>query len=45
MTDAMEITMFKLVPGHSVDDFIATNDDINAWLKLQPGFRSQTITV
>jgi len=45
MTEAMEITTFKLVPGHSINDFIATNDDIDAWLKPQPGFRSQTTTV
>lgn len=37
MTEAMEITTFKLVKGSSGDDFIAANADIDAWLKRQPG--------
>jgi hypothetical protein len=43
MTEAMEITTFKLVKGRSGDDFIAANADIDAWLKRQPGFRSRRI--
>lgn len=45
MTEAIEITTFKLVKGHSSDDFIAANADIDVWLKRQPGFRSRRIAV
>jgi hypothetical protein len=44
MTEAVEITTFRLAPGRSVDEFIVANTDINAWLKRQPGFRSRRIT-
>jgi hypothetical protein len=45
MTEAIEITTFKLVKGYSPDDFIAVNANIDAWLKRQPGFRSRRITL
>jgi hypothetical protein len=41
--EAIEITTFKLVKGCSGDDFIAANDDIDEWLRRQPGFRSRRI--
>ena len=37
MSEALEITPFKLVKGRSGDDFIAANVDVDAWLKRQPG--------
>jgi hypothetical protein len=45
MTEAIKITTFKLAKGHSSDDFIAANADIDVWLKRQPGFRSRRIAV
>jgi hypothetical protein len=45
MTEAMEITTFKLVKKYSGDDFIAANIDIDEWLTRQPGFRSRRIVV
>lgn len=38
MTQAVEITTFRLAPHVTVSDFIAANTDVDAWLKLQPGF-------
>lgn len=43
MSEALEITTFKLVKGCTGDDFIAANADIDAWLKRRPGFRSRRI--
>jgi len=43
MTEAIEITTFKLVAGHDAADFVAANADIGAWLDRQPGFRSRRI--
>jgi hypothetical protein len=45
MTEAIELTTFRLVGSCSVDEFIVANADINAWLNLQPGFRSRRICV
>ena len=42
MTEAVEITTFKL-DGQSCKGFIAANDDVDEWLKRQPGFRSRRI--
>lgn len=36
--DAVEITTFHLVQGLSIQDFIRANQDVDAWLKRQPGF-------
>ena len=41
--EAMEITTFRLATGLTVDDFVATNSDINEWLVRQPGFRSRRV--
>ncbi|TFW27930.1 hypothetical protein [Duganella callida] len=37
-TEAMEITSFHLAAGVTMDDFIAANADVDAWLRQQPGF-------
>jgi hypothetical protein len=37
-TEAMEITTFCLARGVTMQDFIAANADVDAWLKQQPGF-------
>lgn len=42
MTEAIEVTTFRL-NGQSCREFVAANADIDAWLKLQPGFRSRRI--
>lgn len=38
MSEALEITSFKLVGGLKLKDFIEANADINPWLQKQPGF-------
>jgi len=38
MTEAMEITTFRLAKGVTMKDFIAANADVDAWLKQQSGF-------
>jgi hypothetical protein len=43
MTEAIEITTFRLVAGRTAKDFVAANADINEWLKRQPGFQSRRI--
>lgn len=43
MTEAVEITTFRLADGVDMEGFIAANADINAWLKTQPGFLSRRI--
>lgn len=41
--EAVEIVTFRLLPGHDVADFVAANQDVDAWLLQQPGFRSRRI--
>lgn len=43
MTEAIEITTFKLVKGCSTEAFVAANTDIDTWLKRQASFRSRRI--
>jgi hypothetical protein len=43
MTEAIEITTFKLVKGCTCDDFVGGNADVNRWLTKQTGFRSRRI--
>ena len=43
MTEAIEITTFKLMRGHTCADFIEANADVDAWLRQQPGFKSRRI--
>ena len=38
MTEAMEITTFHLSKDVTLKDFIDANEDVDAWLKQQPGF-------
>ncbi|MEU6206673.1 hypothetical protein ABZ814_24170 [Micromonospora musae] len=44
MSEALEITTFRLVPGLSVADFVAANEDIDAYLRRRPGFRWRRIS-
>ncbi|RRN63880.1 hypothetical protein [Caulobacter sp. 602-1] len=41
--DAIEVTTFKLTSGLTIDDFVAANADVDAWLLKQPGFISRRI--
>lgn len=41
--EAIEVTTFKLNRGLTVEDFIAANADVDAWLLRQPGFLSRRI--
>lgn len=43
MTEAIEITTFKLNAGCSAKQFVKLNASINAWLKRQPGFKARRI--
>lgn len=42
--EALEITSFRLVAGLTGADFVKANEDINAYLRRQPGFRWRRIT-
>lgn len=41
--EAIEIVTFCLVRGASFADFVEANREVDAWLTLQPGFRSRRI--
>lgn len=43
MPDVLEITMLSLVDGLTSEDFVAANEDVNAYLLRQPGFRWRRI--
>ena len=43
MTEAVEITTFRLAKGVTMQGFITANEDIDAWLRKQPGFVSRRI--
>jgi hypothetical protein len=43
MSEALEITTFRLVSGLTSADFISANQDINDYLRRQPGFRWRRI--
>jgi len=43
MTEAIEITTFRLAAGVKMRGFIKANEDIDAWLITQPGFISRRI--
>jgi hypothetical protein len=43
MTEAVEITTFRLAKGVTMQGFITVNEDIDAWLRKQPGFVSRRI--
>ncbi|GAA2334838.1 hypothetical protein OKJ48_14470 [Streptomyces kunmingensis] len=38
MAETLEITTLRPAQGCTVDDFVAANADIDAYLKRQPGF-------
>jgi len=40
---AIEVTTFKLNQRLTIEDFLVTNTDIDAWLLQQPGFVSRRI--
>lgn len=41
--EAVEIVTFRLAHGVSFADFVEVNHEVDAWLLLQPGFRSRRI--
>lgn len=41
--EAIEIVTFMLVRGVSFADFVQANQEVDAWLTLQPGFRSRRL--
>ncbi|MFL9877045.1 hypothetical protein PQR63_01520 [Herbaspirillum rhizosphaerae] len=43
MTEAIEITTFRLTKGRTCEEFVAGNADVDVWLKKQSGFRSRRI--
>jgi len=43
MAESLEVTTLRPAPGLTSADFVAANDDINEYLKLQPGFRWRRI--
>jgi hypothetical protein len=38
MTETLEVTALRPAPGLSSADFVAANEDVNAYLRRQPGF-------
>lgn len=38
MSEAMEVTTFRLAKGQTMGAFSAANADVDAWLLKQPGF-------
>jgi hypothetical protein len=38
MTQVVELVTFKLTANASRPDFLPANDELNVWLKAQPGF-------
>lgn len=43
MTETLEVTILRPAAGLSSADFVAANEDINAYLRRQPGFRWRRI--
>jgi heme-degrading monooxygenase HmoA len=43
MAETLEVTIFQLA-GRTSEEFLAANEDINQYLKRQPGFRWRRIT-
>lgn len=41
--EAIEIVTFRLMQGVTFVDFVDANREVDAWLLLQPGFRSRRI--
>ena len=38
MSETLEVTVLRPAPGLTSADFVAANDDINGYLRRQPGF-------
>lgn len=38
MTETLEVTVLRPAPGLTAADFVAANDDIDDYLRRQPGF-------
>ncbi|MFS8198390.1 hypothetical protein ACLVWQ_06840 [Streptomyces sp. CWNU-52B] len=38
MPETLEVTTLRPAPGHTTQDFVEANADINAYLERQPGF-------
>jgi hypothetical protein len=45
MPETLEITTLRPAPGLTPADFIAANEDVDAYLRVQPGFRWRRIAV
>ncbi|WP_394618684.1 hypothetical protein JNUCC0626_06155 [Lentzea sp. JNUCC 0626] len=45
MPEILEITTLSPAPGLAPEDFVAANEDINDYLRRQPGFRWRRIAV
>jgi hypothetical protein len=45
VTEILEVTTLRPAPGLTAADFVAANEDINAYLLRQPGFRWRRIVV
>jgi hypothetical protein len=45
VTETLEITRLRPATGFTPADFVAANEDINAYLHRQPGFRWRRIAV
>jgi hypothetical protein len=43
LSEALEMTSFKLIKGLKLEDFVAANEDIDLWLQRQPGFQWRRI--
>jgi hypothetical protein len=41
MSKAIEVTTFRLAKGVSMKRFVKANEDIDPWLRKQPGFISR----
>lgn len=45
VAEILEVTVLRPAAGLTADDFVAANDDINDYLRRQPGFRWRRIAV
>jgi hypothetical protein len=45
VTEILEVTVLRPAAGLTADDFVAANDDIDDYLRRQPGFRWRRIAV
>jgi hypothetical protein len=45
VTEILEVTVLRPAAGRTAADFVAANDDIDDYLRRQPGFRWRRIAV